>query len=385
MIPDEGLDSDCREPTDRLAIVLEATADLNEMLAEPDKLYASIFERLQVAVPYVSGSLQLLEGGSLRIVAFRGRLDPSLVMGLRFAVDPDYPNYQVLESRTAVSVPDVRVSYPHFWTRKDEYGSGHIRSWLGVPLVASGAAIGIIALDRDLVDPFGEDEIRIVRAFADHAAVAVRNARVYGDLQDALAARDALMRETNHRVKNNLQLVTSLIDIHAQNVGDPATRQCLEELKVRIHTVSSIHERLYKREDTFGIELDGYLRGLVQDVFASFRRPGAAIAMRVDMEAMHADPSVAVTIGLIAGELLMNALKYAFPGGARGTISAGLRRLGAYGHLTIGDDGVGMAPDSRNGGFGLLLVRSLAEQVGGEARLESGPGGSSWTVRFPVG
>ncbi len=368
------------------------------MLTEPDRLYARLLERLAETVPFASGSLQLLDGGKLRIAAFRGDLDPAVVSGLRFELVPSYPNYLALSTRRSVAVADVRESYPHFWTRRDDFGSGHIRSWLGVPLVVADEAIGIVALDRAEVEPFDPSDVRIVEAFASHAAVALYNARLYGELKAALASREALVRETHHRVKNSLQLVTSLIDIHMGAVDDARVRTCLEELKLRVGSISAVHERLYSRSAMNDVELDEYLSSLAEDIADSFARPGSAVRLSYDLRPMRASPSVGVTLGLIAGELIINAFKYAFPGG-EGMLRIGLRQDGAGGVLSVEDDGVGIdesspryatCPDelaeaeAGRTGFGLCLVRSLAEQLGGEATLETRPGRCAWSVRFSL-
>lgn len=364
---------------------MAATADLNEMLAEPERLYASLLDRLGGAVPFYSGSLHVVDGDSTRIVAVHGGLDPDTVMGLRFALDSRFPNNEVVRTKKPVAFADVRASYPVFVERKDELYSGHIRSWLGAPLIAAGSVVGMLALDRDEVNPFDGGEIRIVQAFADNAAVAFRNARTYRELQEALASRDALMRETNHRVKNNLQLVSGLIDLHASRVKDADARENLAELQMRIATISSIHERLYMSADAARIDLDDYLRGIAEDVFGSFQRPGSGIALETDLDTIRLDPGVALPLGLIASELIINALKYAFPSGRDGLVSVRLRSVGAFGEFTVADTGVGMIPGAaKSGGFGIELVESLAEQIGGRAALESMPGSTAWTVRFPL-
>ena len=371
--------------SDRLSIILEATADLNNMLTEPDRLYASLLEKLNRAVPFYSGSVQVMEGDAARVVALRGDLDPVVVLGLRFHMDPLFPNYRVLTTMKPVAFPDIRVEYPHFFTRQDEFNSGHIRSWLGVPMVASGSVIGMLALDRNVVDPFDDEDIRIVQAFADHAAVAIRNSGTYRQLQDALAAGDALMREMNHRVKNSLQLVSSLIDIHAELVAEEGTRESLEELQVRISSIAAIHERLYKRSDMSAVDLDLYLGDLAGDVVQSFSREGGKVSLILESSPIPVDAALAVSLGLITTELIINTLKYAFPGRAKGDLRLGLRRVGDRGELLVEDNGIGMG-DARErvGGFGVHLVRSLATQVGGEAEVESRPGRTAWTVRFPL-
>lgn len=374
---------------DQLSTVLAATADLNSMLTEPELLYASLLERLSSAVPFTTATMQVMDGDASRIVAFKGNLDPSVVMGLRFRMDPMFPNYEVVRRCAPVAFADVRVQYPHFWSRKEEFNSGSIRSWLGVPMVAAGAVIGMLALDRDIVDPFTDENMRIVQAFADNAAVAIRNARLYADLQKSMAVQDSMMREMNHRIKNNLQLVSSLIDLQAGMVKDPSVRESLDALMTRINSISSLHERLYRRADMSTVELDSYLGDLAEEICASFSRPDSPVALEFKPTSILIDVSRAIPLGLITSELMMNALKYAFPAGQTGIVRVSLQRAASVGILTIADTGIGIAAGSRAGdhtgdGFGTSLVRSLVEQLEGTIKLESRPGRTAWTIHFPL-
>lgn len=355
------------------------------MLTEPERLYARLLERLDQLVPSYSSSLQVVDGNASKIVTCRGNLDPEVVMGLRFPMDPLYPNYEVVKKKRPVSFADIRDAYPHFSSRQEEFSSGHIRSWLGVPMVVVDIVVGMIAMDRNVVDPFDDEETRIVRAFADQAAVAIRNAKVYRRLQEAYAAQGALMREMNHRVKNSLQLVSSLIAIHAGQTDDPSARLVFTELQARIASVSSIHKRLYERKEMSGVDLDEYLRDLAYDVFNSFVGTGAPIELETREVPMSVDMAVAMPLGLILSELMMNALKYAFPGTSGGIIRVSLSRSADGGVLRVEDTGVGFSPESVEAkGFGILLIRNLSAQIQGLAEIESSPGSTVWTVRFPL-
>lgn len=381
-------DSSCEDslpPHDSLSTVIAAASDLNSLLAEPERLYRSLFERLSLVVPFATASLQVMDGDSSRIVAFKGNLDPGVVIGLRFKMDPMFPNYEVVRRCAPVAFADVRVQYPHFLSRKDEFNSGNIRSWLGAPMVASGVVIGMLALDRDVVDPFTDDEMHIVQAFANHAAVAIRNARLVADLQKSLAVQDSMMREMNHRIKNNLQLVSSLIDLQAGMVQDPSVRGALDALMARINSISSLHERLYLQADMSTVELDSYLGDLAHEILTSFGRPGSPVRLELESTAMLVDVSSAIPLGLIMSELVMNALKYAFPAGQGGTVRIALQRAASVGILTVADSGIGIDVSARTGdGFGTSLVKSLVAQLGGTISLESRPGRTVWTIHFPL-
>jgi len=372
------------EPEERIAVLLQAAADLNRLLTEPESLYGSLLDRLYRLVPFHSGSIQVMEGDALRIVALRGELDPGIVLGLRFPMDPLFPNLTVIRERRPVSVQDVRKDFPHFLTREKEFGSGSVRSWLGVPMACGDEVVGMIALDRHAVDPFPLGQVHIVKSFADMAAVAIQNARTYRRLLEALEARDRLMKELNHRVKNNLQLVLSLLAIQARRIEDTGTREALSVLEGRIESISNAHELLFRQEEPgTAIDLGEYLESIAQDFRGAFLGPERSIALSTDFHRIEGNVAMAVPLGLILNELLTNAAKYAFPGDAAGTVSARLRSENDRGTLTVEDSGWGMP--SGSSGFGTQLVRSLAEQIRGRADVRSGAGGTAWTVEFPLG
>lgn len=375
------------EPAERLAAILESTADLNNMLGDTGRLYDTLLERLNAAVPFFSGSVQTLNDGVLSIVAFRGGLDPDVVMGLRFPLDPMFPNYRVVVHAASWTTSDIRLDFPHFLTRQEEFNSGHIRSWLGVPMVVGGVVIGMIALDRNEVDPFSAEEVRIVQGFANHAAVAIQNARVYAELQAALQAKDALMRELHHRVKNNMQLVSSLINLHDEMIADPDARRNMEELRLRVLSIAAVHERLYESAEVGAVDLGEYFVGMVEELRHAYVRPGAQVTFITTVESLAGDLRIAVPLGLILSEIVINAYKHAFVGRAEGTIELFLRSSGGVAELVVADDGVGMpdtAPTHAASGFGLQMIDGLAQQIGGGAQCVPVASGTRWEITFPL-
>ncbi len=357
------------------------------MLTDTKALYASLLERLSRAVPFSSGSIQVLQNREARIVAFLGDLEPDIVMGLRFPMDPLYPNFRVVTERRPIGIEDTWKEYPHFLSRREEFGSGRIRSWLGVPMMVSGEVIGMIALDRNVVDPFLSEDIRIVQGFANHGAIAIQNSITFRKLEETIAAKDRLMRELHHRVKNNLQMISSFISIQAEGRGDKGTRAMLEELNRRIGSIATAHEHLDRQADPGSeVDLALYFRAICEDFKAAFIGLDAKVSLELDLEPLSADIARAVPLGLILNELLTNALKYAFPGSADGLVSIGLHREGTEEVLTVEDSGVGYAASANaergGGGLGTQLVHGLAAQLGGSAELASRPGRTVWTLRF---
>lgn len=160
----------------RASAALSSTLDLNEVLG-------LILEQLGEAISYDSASVQRLRDEGLEIVACRGFAEPDKVMGLLFPLEPKFPNYGVVTSKAPLAIGDVIQKYPHFQSEAQSYASGHIRSWLGVPLLVKDQVIGMIAMDRAEVHPYVEEEVQLAMAFANQAAMALQNARLFEEAE----------------------------------------------------------------------------------------------------------------------------------------------------------------------------------------------------------
>jgi PAS domain S-box-containing protein len=199
-------------------------------------------------------------------------------------------------------------------------------------------------------------------------------------LKASLREKELLVKEIHHRVKNNLQVVSSLLGLQARSVADPATRAKFEESQSRVQSLAMLHEGLYQSEDFVEVDVSAYIPRMAEHLFQTFgARDRVRLHVGLDPLRLHMD--VAVPCGLIITELLSNSLKYAFPDERPGEIAIELRALPADGiRLTVSDNGVGMRPgfDWRSGStLGLRLVRTLAEQLNAGVILIPEPG-----VRF---
>jgi len=224
------------------------------------------------------------------------------------------------------------------------------------------------------------------------------------DLKQAEEARrkEILLKEIHHRVKNNLQVISSLLALQANATKDEHTRGLLNESRNRVHSMALIHEKLYHSADEQGVNFNAYVRDLAAHLRHSYAGNSEAVTISIDVEEITLDMDVLVPCGLIINELMTNALKYAFPEGRVGTISVKMRRDAAEMRrdaaemrrqteaaavlvLTVSDDGVGLpaevdvrAPLS----LGLRIVNSLVSQLHGTVTAGSGPG-ASFTITFP--
>jgi two-component sensor histidine kinase len=218
-------------------------------------------------------------------------------------------------------------------------------------------------------------------------------------LVEALEAREALLHEVNHRVKNSLQLVSSLLALQAARSANPELRAGLAEARGRIGVVSQVHRRLYQAGTHGRIdELASFLRELCDDTVAALDPKG-----RIRLEfvgppatgdnAVRAPIDRAVPLALVVSELVTNAVKYAFPDGREGTICVSVRRIpeGEGGSLAVSvqDDGVGLPEGfdpAASRGIGMRVVATLVKQL--RARLEmrraSPGGGAAFEVTLPL-
>jgi two-component system, sensor histidine kinase PdtaS len=191
--------------------------------------------------------------------------------------------------------------------------------------------------------------------------------------------REVLLREVHHRVKNDLQLISSLLSMQARRLTDAESVDALAECQSRVQTIALIHEYMYQSENIARLPLSRNIRGLAANLLRVVGPPDRAIGLEVEVEdGLELPVDRAVPCGLILNELMTNALKHAFPDDRAGKIRVALRGAGpGRVSLAVSDDGVGLTElqlGSGNGSLGWRLVRAFAEQLGAELHVSSGEG-----------
>ena len=204
-------------------------------------------------------------------------------------------------------------------------------------------------------------------------------------LTATLRERDVLLKEIHHRVKNNLQVISSLINMQVRQLEDSGSRSALEECQTRVQAIALIHEKLYQSKDYSRVPFSEYARGLAANVFSALGISKDLVELSMDIEELSLTVDKAIPCGLVLNELITNSLKHAFPGGRRGRVTVGLRREeGGHALLIVRDDGAGMPADvDHSNSLGMTLVVMLVEQLGGTIDIRS-TGGTEMRVRFPV-
>jgi two-component sensor histidine kinase len=201
----------------------------------------------------------------------------------------------------------------------------------------------------------------------------------------SLREKEVLLKEIHHRVKNNLQVISSLLNLQARYLPDPAAREIFRGSQHRVQSIALVHEKLYQSADLAHVGFSDYAAALLDNLFETFDAHERGISKIVDVGAVRLGVDIAVPCGLIVNELVTNALKHAFPNGRKGTVRVVLceGEDGAL-DLTVGDDGVGMPPDldpRKTSSLGLDLVFTFAAQI--DATVEIGnQNGTSFRFRF---
>lgn len=204
-----------------------------------------------------------------------------------------------------------------------------------------------------------------------------RRMQATATLQASLRDKEALLKEVHHRVKNNLQVVTSLLRIESRRSTAPALRTVLGDMQARIGAMALLHESLYRSGVFASLDLGAYLGRLATEAVRTLALDSERVALRLALDSLQVGMDQAMPCGLLVNELVSNALKHGFPEGQRGELRLELHAVGdgPLWRLRVSDTGVGLPddfPDRRERSLGLQLVADLARQLGGT--LEIGPG-----------
>ncbi len=205
-------------------------------------------------------------------------------------------------------------------------------------------------------------------------------------LRESLHEKEILLREIHHRVKNNLQVISSLFNLQAQTVTDPNVLAALKESHNRVRSMGLVHHVMYQAADFAAVDLVDYVQTLTRSLYRSYAMDPETVLLSVDIANVRLGIDAAIPCGLIINELVSNALRHAYPDGRRGTLSVALVQNGDDTHtLTVKDDGIGLPDDivlPPVATLGLALVETLSRQLGGTLSIDR-TGGTSVNVRFP--
>ena len=267
------------------------------------------------------------------------------------------------------------------------YVTGERESRIAVAALKAGAVDYVVKEAYEDFYPLlraaiaGALEARALRRAREQAEAELRASR---DRFQALADERALLiHEMNHRVGNSLQLVASLLNMQASATDDPKVRTALGEATGRVMAIAQLHRRLHTTDDVRAIALDQYLASLMEDLARTFENGAAADRLSFSAEPIDVRADQAVSLGVIVTELVINALKYAYPDGP-GPVRASCRIIpGGTIELSVEDDGVGLgAGGGKGAGLGRRIIGALAAKLGASVEQDRSHAGTRMVVRM---
>ena len=303
---------------------------------------------------------------------------------MSFGADRHSSPGRSLQTGAPVACEDIR-NEPDF-RYADVLREHGIISVLNVPIFVSGSHWGVLEVDTVEKTVFEEFEVHSLSVFANIIGLSLAErqsqAAALAAASDTTSARSqtqVLLRELQHRMKNNLQVIVSLLALQRRQASGEDARERLASVMDRVLAIGLAHDQLTFKDSASMVNMHDYLRALCANIDP--RQP--QISIEVDVPAASLPLDRAVPVGLIVNELVTNSIKYAFDGDG-GLIRVVFRIDETIGEaeLSVGDNGRGMGP-TREGSFGLRLVQSLAGQLGGRVTAPAVPKGTLTVLTLP--
>jgi two-component sensor histidine kinase/putative methionine-R-sulfoxide reductase with GAF domain len=373
---------------EKMAKAITAQLNVDEVLNQALGMTMSLTSAREASLWLVDG-----ESGELFLEAEQG-IDDEAIRRMRLSVD-DTMAGKVIKSGKSLRANRSSTNDPI------KIKTGYIvEALLYVPLTHGGHTFGVLsAIHREPNKTFGPRDEKLLTAIADFTAIAVHNAKLYDQsqqeiaeraraeemLRTALAEKEVLLREIHHRVKNNLQVITSLLNLEAGRIQDKQGIDVLQDSQSRIRAMALVHDHLYHSDNLSQIDFGSYVQTLINQVSYSHGAPIRHIDIRSNIENILLPLDIAIPCGLIINELVTNALEHAFPDGRHGSVRIEMKAQ-SKGRvvLVVSDDGVGVKPGfslERAGSLGLTLVNTLAKQLDGHVALDRTVG-TSFRISF---
>jgi two-component sensor histidine kinase len=248
-----------------------------------------------------------------------------------------------------------------------------------LPVNINNKTIGILCLSHiDSAIPYTNDDQIFLQSIANLLASVIRNSRLYNE-------KEILLREMHHRIKNNLQVISSLLSIQSDYVRDDESHKLFINSLNRIRAMSMIHQNLHQSDNYSGVDIGKYLKDLVIYLCRTYNINTSQIKLIINIGLPSLPIDTSITCGLIINELISNALKYAFPGDRSGNITLSLVKFPKQNKLVVSDNGIGLHEKmdmEYKDTFGLLLIRTLVDQLNGTLEVVR-KNGAKFIIRFP--
>ena len=378
---------------DLLSVIKASQAISSEIVL--DNLLAKLMKIVIENAGAEKGLLFLKEGNSLLLVAESSVREQQPVALSQVKVD-DHPNLPIsvinyIQSTKKIVILDW-ANHEGLFTG-DRYIIEHqVKSLLGLPILYQDQLQGIIYLENRLVrGTFTPKQLEILKVLISQVSISIENARLYKNLenhasvQKSLHQKEILLKEIHHRVKNNLLVVSHLLEFQADYIDDPKVIKMLENSQNRIHSMALVHEHLYNTVDLDKVDFGQYTQTLIEKLSYSHATEEKEISFSLDIDSVKLNIETANPCGLIINELISNAIEHAFPDHQGGNIAVSLKDNSDKLILAIQDDGIGL-PDEfdlhSSDSLGLQLIATLVEQLNGTIELSKTNGANGTEIKI---
>ncbi len=270
---------------------------------------------------------------------------------------------------------------------KQAQNRGDINSIIVAPINSSNANLGLLIVFSHFNDLSSQDWTTFGSTIATGLGQSIALERSIKDIKKSLLEKEILLKEIHHRVKNNLQVIVSLLNIQSQFVKDPRDLNIFKDCQSRVYSMSLIHQKLYQSENLSRINFGDYIRDLSLQLTRSYNVSSEDILVKISTQEYSLDLDLAVPLGLIINELLSNAFKYAFPTNRKGSVEICLNTLEQDKlSLVVADNGIGLPPGfaiEKSNSLGLQIVQDLSRQINGQLEIGNTPTGTNFKLTFP--
>ena len=309
--------------------------------------------------------------------------DPGLVGTASVGADLESPSGFAL--RTSKPVISNHLEHEERFRTPDLLKAHGVRRAINVILQGDGAPFGVLEVDSRSEGEFSEHDIVFLQGAANILGMAIERQRYERSLHNALEHHKVLVNEINHRVKNSLQLVASMLSLQATATQDAALAQTLQEAVGRVTAVARIHERLYRTADVGTVDLAAYVGDICQDLAGLI--PQCEVRYEADGPIPMATDR-AVRVALLATELVTNAAKHAYPQGRQGPIEVKLSSISDDGvGLSVRDHGSGLPANVEVGasaGLGMKIIKALVLHMGASLNIVERQSGTEFVIEIPL-
>lgn len=376
-------DSQLRQKVDELTNLRRLSALVTSSLNISDVLNTLLRQVQELSSADMAAVFEMDDSRELRVVASRG-----LSERYRGRVRARYGEAVVGEAartREPIAIPDA-LADSRLGHLAEEIRQEGFRGLLCLPLATKHGPLGGVCLYTREVHRFGDDEIEVLAAFANEAAIALENARLYDEVRRGLATKSTLLAELHHRVKNNLQTIAALLSMQQRRAHSDAERAAFAESVSRVQSIAAIHD-LLSREDIGVTSVEEVVKLVANSATSAL----STVSVRVTVQAPKTPALIpsreATVLALVLNELMTNSIIHGFDGRDRGRIHVEIERDGELVRLAVCDDGSGL-PDGfepeRDGGLGVQIVQTLVRNdLRGDYALGMRDGRTVASLSFP--